>query len=130
MFPDSQEAVLVKEQTGALSIWNAPDWQKRYTEDMALLQQKFVAGRLDQRRHELQTLGRLLSTRHRDVNLAGRSRILIPEGFREFLGAEPGQDVVLVGAALCIEVWRMDAWQQHLQATIPDYSRLMESLTA
>ena len=129
MFADAHDAVLVKEQTGALSIWNAPAWQKRYTEDLALLEQKFASGRLEQRRHDLQTLGRLLSTRHREVNLAGRARVLVPEGFREFLGAEPGDDVVLVGAAVCIEVWRKDAWQAHLQATIPDFTRLLESLT-
>ena len=32
----------------------------------------------------VQMLGRLLSTRHRNVRLAGRGRLVIPEGFRIF----------------------------------------------
>ena len=129
LFGTDTSAVLVKEQTGALSLWPAHHWKEKHDADLALLQQKLAAGRLQQRQTELQALGRLLSTRHREVQFAGRSRLLIPEGFREFLGAEPGDEVVIVGAAVCLEVWRVNAWQEHLQTSIPDFNRLMDQLT-
>ena len=46
----------------------------------------------------VQLLGRLLSTRHREVELSGRGRLLIPKSFREFLAVKPdeGQGEVMV----------------------------------
>lgn len=126
---EETRGILVKEQTGALSLWNAEAWQQRHESDISLLQQKLQSGRLETRRHELQVLGRLLSTRHREVPIAGRSRILVPEGFREFLGVEPGSEVIIVGAAVCIEFWRPDAWSEHLKETIPDFERMLQELS-
>ncbi len=54
---------------------------------------------------QVQMLGRLLSSRHRTVELAGRGRLLVPEGFREFLKVEAGGDVMVVGAGVCVEIW-------------------------
>lgn len=130
LFEQGTEAVLVKEQTGALSLWEAEDWKQKYEADLGLLEQKLAAGRLESRRSELQALGRLMSTRHREVTLTGRARLLVPEGFREFLGASPGEELVLVGAAVCIEIWRTSAWQEHLKQTIPEFGKLIETLTA
>ena len=62
-----------------------------------------------------QRLGRLLSTRHRSVELGARGRLLIPEGFREFLGVEPGGEVLIVGAGVCIEIWNPAKWLGHLE---------------
>lgn len=130
LFSEESDAVLVKEQTGALSLWNAKEWSRKYQMDLGLLEQKLAAGRLDSRRHDIQSLGRLISTRHRELTITGRSRVLIPEGFREFLGASPGEDLVIIGAAVCIELWRTDAWQAHLRESIPDFGRLFGDLTA
>ena len=49
------------------------------------------------RSQKYRLLGRLLSTRHRTVQLAGRGRLLIPEGFREFLGVEPNGEALFWG---------------------------------
>ena len=96
---------------------------------MALVRGKFRAGKLEGRIDELQLLGRLLSTRQRRVKIAGRGRLLIPDGFREFLGVEQGGEVLIVGAAVCAEIWRPDAWIAYLEKRIPRFRRLFDSLT-
>ena len=122
--------ILVKERPGSLSLWNAAQWQDRLDRGVQLIQSKLEAGRLEGRIHDVQGLGRLLSTRHREVSLAGRGRLVIPEGFREFLGVEAGGELLIVGAALCIEIWQPQAWFSFLEQTMPDFHRLFDQLSA
>jgi len=124
-----QECVLAKERKGCLSLWNARRWQPRLEQGMELVSRKIQAGKLEGRLAEVQLLGRLLSTRHRPVQLAGRGRLLIPEGFREFLGVEPGGSVMVVGAAVCIELWNPQAWSEYLEKRVPRFRRLFERLS-
>jgi len=125
---ESADCFLAKERRGCLSLWSGAGWRSRLDEGVALIEQKMRAGRLDGRIAEVQRLGRLLSTRHAPVQLAGRSRLLIPEGFREFLGVEPGGEVMLVGAAVCVEIWRPDVWLIYLEKRMPSFRRLFEDL--
>jgi MraZ protein len=55
---------------------------------------------------------------------------VIPEGFREFLGVEPGSEVIVVGAAVCVELWRPSAWFSHLETNIPEFRSLFEQLSS
>ena len=73
------------------------NWKTRLDDGVQLVESKIEAGRLEGRLEEVQRLGRLLSTRHREVQLAGRGRLVVPEGFREFLGVEPGGEVMVDG---------------------------------
>ena len=124
------DCILAKEQPGALSLWNAELWQSKIDEGVQLVRSKMRAGRMEGRINEVQQLGRLLSTRHKKVNLAERGRLLIPEGFREFLGVEPGGDVLVVGAAVCLEVWRPEAWLDYLKERMPEFRNLFDNLSA
>lgn len=126
---ESVDCILAKERPGCLSLWSAPIWQAKWNEGVALVEQKMRAGRLDGRIAEVQRLGRLLSTRHKPVQLAGRGRLLIPEGFREFLGVEPNGEVMVIGAAVCIELWEPNAWVRHLKARMPKFGRLFDRLS-
>jgi transcriptional regulator MraZ len=126
---DSADCFLAKERPGCLSLWSASKWKARLDEGVALVEQKMRAGKLEGRIAQVQRLGRLLSTRHAPVQLAGRGRLSIPEGFREFLGVQPGEEAMVVGAAVCVEVWRTDAWIQHLQRGIPRFRRLLDELS-
>ena len=78
---------------------------------------------------DVQRLGRLLSTRHQQVTLAKRSRLLVPETFRDFLGTAAGQEVVIVGAAVCVEIWHSERWLEVLKAEMPDFGELFKTLT-
>jgi MraZ protein len=127
---ESANCILVKERPGALSLWAAADWQSRHDQGVQLVHNKLAAGRLDGRLADVQRLGRLLSTRHRSVQLAGRGRLVIPEGFREFLGVAAGGDLMIVGAALCAELWNPAAWLSYLQDAMPDFQQLFDGLTA
>lgn len=122
------ECILAKERSGCLSLWNAEQGAARLEADVQLVQSKIQAGRLAGRIDQVQLLGRLLSTRHKTIELAGRGRLLLPEGFREFLGVEAGGEVMVIGAAVCIELWRPDAWLKHLEEQMPDFRRLLDNL--
>ena len=87
------------------------------------------AGKLQERIGEVQLFGRLLSTRHRSVQLAGRGRLVIPEGFREFLGVEPTNVVQVIGAAVCVEIWQPAAWLNYLERRMPRFRRLFDQLS-
>ena len=122
------ECVLVKERPGCLSLWRDEDWETHLESGVKIVQSKWIAQRLNNQLQQVQMLGRLLSTRHRSVQLAGRGRLLIPEGFREFLGVEAGGEVLIVGAAVCIEIWELQAWLACLQEEIPQFGQLLREL--
>lgn len=126
---EAGKTVMVKERAGCVSLWRAADWQKRLNDGIAIIQQKISAGRMEERWSEVQRLGRLLSTRSRDIQLANRSRVLVPEGFREFLNVEPGGEVMIVGAAICIEIWNPTNWLELLQEEMPEFSPLFKDLS-
>lgn len=125
---EAGDTVITKERAGCLSLWRAADWQRRLDAGIGLIRQKIQAGRMEERWDDVQRLGRLLSTRHRTVRLANRSRVLIPEGFREFLGVGPNQDVMLVGAVVCVEIWQIDAWLEALRHDMPEFGPLFRGL--
>jgi MraZ protein len=127
---EAADCILAKERPGCLSLWAAEIWQTRLDEGVELIKRKMQAGKLEGRIGQVQLLGRLLSTRHKVVQLAGRGRLLIPEGFREFLGVEPGGEVLVVGAAVCIEIWKPAAWVQYLEGRMPKFRRLFDQLSS
>ena len=124
-----KDCFLAKERPGSISLWSAANWSDRLNASVDLVQSKILAGRLEGRLADVQQLGRLLSTRHREVQLAGRGRLVIPEGFREFLGVDPGGDIVLVGAAICIEIWRPEEWIRYLNERMPQFGELLDELS-
>ncbi len=126
---DEGTVIVAKEQTGCLSLWPCDEWQKRLDSGVSLLRQKIDSGRMEGRWGDVQRLGRLLSTRHQQVTLAKRSRLLIPESFRQFLGVASGQEVVIVGAAVCVEIWHPDRWLDVLKSEMPEFGDLFKTLT-
>ncbi len=127
---DAPKCLLAKERPGCLSLWNLHRWQKHLDDGVALVRSKIEAGKLDGRVAEVQQLGRLLSTRHREIPLAGRGRLVVPEGFRELLGVEPGGTVVLVGAAVCIEIWNPEHWAGTIGEEMPTFRQLFDQLSS
>jgi len=125
----SPDCVLAKERPGCLSLWAAETWQQKLDVRVGLVQQKLQAGMLEDRAEQVQRLGRLLSTRHRPVQLAGRGRLVVPEGFREFLGVEPGGEVMVVGAGICVELWHPTRWMNCLAEQMPQFRELFDQLT-
>jgi MraZ protein len=121
--------IIVKERAGCLSLWKAADWQKRQDDGLVIIQQKMSSGRMEQRWSDVQRLGRLLSTRSREIQVAKRSRVLVPEGFREFLNVKPGGEVMVVGAAICVEIWNPTQWLELLQSEMPEFSPLFKDLS-
>ncbi|MCE9629329.1 MAG: division/cell wall cluster transcriptional repressor MraZ [Planctomycetia bacterium] len=122
--------VLAKERAGCLSLWSAALWKPRMDAAVDVVRSKMEAGLLAQRVGQLQELGRLLSTRHQTVSLAGRARLVVPEGFREFLGVEPGGSLLVVGAAVCVELWQPAAWTAYVTSEMPGFRRRIDELTA
>lgn len=123
------ELVIAKERSGCLSLWPLEDWTRRLEAGVGLIRQKIEAGRMEQRWGDVQRLGRLLSTRHQKVSLARRSRLLIPDGFRQFLGVGAGDEVVVVGAVICVEIWNPVMWMDVLRDDMPEFGDLFKNLT-
>lgn len=121
---------MAKERPGCLSLWNPDRSQTALEDGMELVRGKIRAGKLASRISEVQLLGRLLSTRQREVKFAGRGRLLIPEGFREFLGVEQSGEVLIIGAAVCVELWRPAAWIEYLEQRIPEFRSLFDELSS
>jgi MraZ protein len=122
--------VLAKERAGCLSLWSAAIWKPRIDAAVDVVRSKMQAGLLAQRVGQLQDLGRLLSTRQTTVTLAGRARLVVPEGFRDFLGVEPGGEVIVVGAAVCVELWQPAAWTAFVTSEMPGFRQRIDELTA
>lgn len=125
-----QQWMLTKELPGSLSLWNAKGWQQKLDEGIDLVARKIKANKLEGQTQQIQLLGRLLSTRHKEVQIKNKSRLSIPEGFREFLGVEPNGEVLVVGAAICVEIWRLDAWVEHLEKKMPEFNDLFGELSS
>jgi MraZ protein len=128
--PEAGQCVLAKERPGCLSLWNVALWKARLDAGVQLVESKIEAGRLEGRMEEVQRLGRLLSTRQREVQLAGRGRLVLPEGFREFLGVEPGGETMVVGAAVCVEVWHPEKWRNYVGEEMPAFRQLLDRLSS
>lgn len=126
---ENVDFVLVKERRGCLSLWDAPGWRERWEAGVELIRQKIRLGRLEGELSAVQRFGRLLSSRYRPVSITQRGRLLIPEGFREFLGVEAGGNVMVVGAAVCIEIWHPDRWRHYLERQMPKFSALFQHLS-
>jgi MraZ protein len=124
------DCILAKERPGCLSLWNASAWQVRLNDGVELIKSKMRAGKLEGRLEEVQQLSRLLSTRHRTVQLTGRGRLSIPEGFREFLQVEQPGDVIVVGAGVCVEIWNPRQWIEYLDQRMPEFRQLLDGLSS
>jgi MraZ protein len=127
---DSPRCMLTKERVGCLGLWNADLWQAKLQADVDLVKGKLAAGKFDDQIGRLQLLGRLLSTRDAEVSLTNRSRLLVPEGFREFLGVEPGGEVMVVGAGVSVEIWNPPAWIKYVERRMPKFRRLLGNLSS
>jgi len=122
------ECFFAKEQAGCISLWSSKHWKAKLDEEIDWVKRKMQSGRLAGKVTDVQQFGRLLSTRHRSVEIGARGRLLIPEGFREFLGVEPGEEVLIVGAGVCIEIWNPSKWFSHLEDRMPAFRELLEQL--
>ncbi len=122
------ECVLAKERPGCVSVWNPQAWESYLADGVGLITDKVNSGRLAGRLDQVQMLGRLLSTRHRTIPIAGRGRLAIPESFRDFLEVEPGGNLMIVGAAVCVEIWHPRRWSEHIGAHMPEFRQLFDQL--
>lgn len=121
--------VVAKERNGALSVWNQKDWDARINDAVGLVARKLETGRLANRLTDVQTFGRLLSAKFKECRLESKDRLTIPEGYRAFSGLEQDGTCVVVGAAICVEIWSPTAWQEYLKQEIGSFGPLFEQLS-
>lgn len=125
---DSNECVLAKERPGCVSVWHPRDWTEWLNQGLELVAGKIRSGRTAGRMDQVQMFGRLLSTRHKTVPIAGRGRIAIPDSFRTFLEVEPGGELLVVGAAVCVEIWNPTRWSTHIGEHMSKFRELFDKL--
>lgn len=124
----STDAVVAKERDGCLSLWKPETWKAKFEGGVSLIQMKAKLDKLDLA--SLQRFSRMLSTRSRPITLGARGRLLVPEGFREFLAVEPNSEVIVVGAGLCIEIWNPQVWHAYLREDIGQFHTLFKELSS
>ena len=122
------DTILTKERYGCLSLWRGQEWQGRFDQQVDWIKQKIQHGKMEGRWDEVQRFARLLSTRSKEVKLANRARLVVPEGFREFLDVPANSDVMLIGAGICVEIWNPLGWQETLKEEMPGFSPLFKQL--
>ncbi len=127
--PEGGLCVIAKERPGCLSLWEEKNWTSKLDARVELIRQKMLIGDFEKRTPELQRFGRLLSTRHRSIKLEGKNRLVLPEGFREFLAVEPGSEVMVVGAGVCIEIWHPVKWISYQEEEIQEFQNLLNTLS-
>jgi MraZ protein len=125
---DKGECVLAKERPGCVSVWQPGAWTEWLNDGMELVASKIRSGRVSDRMDQVQMFGRLLSTRHKTVPIAGRGRIAIPDSFRTFLEVEPGGELLVVGAAVCVEIWNPTRWSTHIGENMSGFRELFDKL--
>jgi MraZ protein len=125
---DGADCVLAKEREGCLSLWSSELWKNKVDVGVGLIQEKLKAHYLDRDLSKLQHFSRLLSTRSRAVKLGQRGRLLVPEGFREFLAVEPNSEVIVVGAGVCLEIWNPQVWHAYVRQDIGQFHALFKEL--
>lgn len=123
-----EDCVLAKEREGCLSLWNADLWKRKIEGGVELIRHKLRLDYLDRDLPKLQRFVRLLSTRSRPVKLGQRGRLVVPEGFREFLAVEPNSEVIVVGAGVCLEIWNPSVWVAYLRQDIGEFHSLFKEL--
>jgi MraZ protein len=77
---------------------------------------------------DVQRVSRLISTRAKPVQLGQRGRLLIPEGFREFLAVQPNTELMVIGAGVCVEIWRPSAWLDYLKSDLESFNTLFRQV--
>ena len=113
----ASECILAKERPGCLSLWNAR---------LAIAAgQRRGAGQQQDARRQAGRPARggavaqpaAFDTTQRRCPWPAAAGLSMPEGFREFLQVEPGGEVIVVGAGVCVEIWNPRAWLTYLEAT-------------
>ena len=52
---------------------------------------------------------------------AVRGAVMAAEAF-------PDDEIMLVGAAVCVEIWTLAAWTTHLETEMPEFRKLLDQL--
>ena len=125
--PENGECIIAKERPGCVSLWSAAEWDEKMADQVQMVQLRLKSGDLNKKIPQLQSLGRLLSTRQRPISLRG-GRVLIPEGFREFLKVEPESEVMVVGAAVCLEIWNPEDWVRYVEGSMENFQQTFAEL--
>ena len=126
---ESTDCILAKERPGCISLWDKEAWSRKVDDRVDLIQRHFNLGDLEKQIPQLQLFGRLMSTRQRPVQMAGKGRLVLPEGFREFLKVDAGGELMIIGAAVCIEIWNPDCWLKYIEKKMPKFRKLLNRLS-
>jgi MraZ protein len=126
---EGADCVLAKEREGCLSLWSHKLWIEKFDRGVEFLESKLQMNFME-REHlvKLQRLVRLWSARSRVVKLGQRGRLLVPEGFREFLAVAPNTELIVVGAGVCVEIWNPEHWSTYLRHDLGEFHALFNEL--
>ena len=126
--------ILAKERAGCVSLWSAEAWETE-------ARQPHQADRAEdsRRRHRRgphgpgAIAGPAAVAGREPVELERTGAAAVPEAFRRFLGVDrdpPDNEVMVIGAAVCVEIWKPAAWLKYLQGRMPKFRCLFHQLSS
>lgn len=93
---------------GALGVYPASTWlQMRQREARPAVKAATSA----EFRRQLRRFGAMSQAE----TLSNQGRFTVPPHFRSMLSLEPGQDVIMVGCEIGVEVWSAECWTEELK---------------
>lgn len=103
---DATEVVLHCLPEGALAIYPVQNWQVMKAEEEA----KQAAVQSVLRRRQMRMMGAMT----RKEKLSNQGRVTLPQMFREMCSLLSGEDVVVVGCEMGVELWNVEKWNAEL----------------
>lgn len=118
-----RQCVMMKMPEQCLAIYPARVWQVEFQRILSA-SGPAMPGSADYR-----ALTRILGANSMEVIIGAQGRVAVPDVFRSYLGVEPGENVVVVGAGVRIELWAESAWRQKQASDMANYAGIIERLS-
>jgi MraZ protein len=112
--------VLMKMPEGCLALYPAERWQAEYGKYLSGADGKTPVNA------DYRKLSRYIGSRSTDLKIGVQGRVAIPEGFREYIEAEAGKNVVITGAGERLEIWNESRWQEQRDGDDGEFFDLLE----
>lgn len=118
-----KQCVMMKMPEQCLAIYPAKVWQAEF-ERILSASGPAMPGTADYR-----ALTRILGANSMETIVGAQGRVAVPDLFRAYLGVEPGENLVIVGAGKRIELWAETAWRQRQASDMENYAEIIERLS-
>lgn len=114
------KAVFMKMPEKCLALFPQKAWEQEFGKYLSGSNAS-LPGNADYRE-----LSRLIASRSTDAKIGVQGRVAIPEGYREYIGIQTSENIVITGAGDRLEIWSEEEWKQKSQGSEEILYELLE----